>query len=494
MCLNNSSIKNRIKNLCKHIEQLYVNILYICNYLIPVIMEVKSKEGRLLIVDDNKSVLNALRIFLKSEFLEVITLSGTKTLIHEIETHDIDVVLLDMNFNAGESSGNEGMYWLREIKKFRKDIEVVMFTAYGDIETAVKATHEGAADFILKPWENAKLLATLKAALKLRKSNLTVGKLMKREQELKSEMNRDDRMIIGISPAMQNILDLVKKVSCTDANIMITGENGTGKELIAKEIHRLSERCNELLVTVDLGSMSESLFESEMFGHARGSFTDAHADRTGKIMLANNGTLLLDEIGNLPVQLQSKLLNVLQNRMVIPVGSNKEYPVDIRLISTTNKNLLQMIREQSFREDLLYRINTIQIELPPLRQRIEDIEILANFFIGKYCNKYKKRGMKLQDKAIDQLQKYQWPGNIRELQHTIEKAVILCDGDRIAPADLYLNQMHHVHTNETLTLEEMEKQMIIKELRKDDQSLSLAARKLGVSRTTLYKKMKKYGI
>ncbi len=457
-------------------------------------MELKSKEGRLLIVDDNKSVLNALRIFLKSEFLEVITLPGPNTLLHEIETRDVDVVLLDMNFNAGESSGNEGMYWLREIKKLKKDIEVVMFTAYGDVETAVKATHEGAADFILKPWENEKLLATLKSALKLRKSNLTVGQLMKREQELKSEMNRDDRMIIGVSPAMQNILDLVKKVARTDANIMITGENGTGKELIAKEIHRLSERCNELLVTVDLGSMSESLFESEMFGHTRGSFTDAREDRTGKIMLAHKGTLLLDEIGNLPVQLQSKLLNVLQNRVVVPVGSNKEQPVDIRLVSTTNKNLLQMIREQTFRQDLLYRINTIQIELPPLRQRIEDIEILANFFIGKYCNKYKKNGLKLQNKAIDQLQKYQWPGNIRELQHTIEKAVILCDGDCISSADLYLNQAHHVHTNETLTLEEMEKQMIANELKKQSQSLSLAARNLGISRTTLYKKMKKYGI
>jgi len=459
-----------------------------------VIMEVKSKEGRLLIVDDNKSVLNALRIFLKSEFLEVITLSSPKTLLHEIEMHDIDVVLLDMNFNAGESSGNEGMYWLREIKKIRKDIELVMFTAYGDVETAVKATHEGAADFILKPWENEKLLATLKAALNLRKSNLKIGKLMKREQELKCEMNRDDRMIIGDSPAMKNILDLVKKVASTDANIMITGENGTGKELIAKEIHRLSERCNELLVTVDLGSMSESLFESEMFGHVKGSFTDACGDRTGKIMLAHKGTLLLDEVGNLPLPLQSKLLNVLQNRVVIPVGSNKEYPVDIRLVSTTNKNLLQMIREQTFRQDLLYRINTIQIELPPLRQRIEDIEALANFFITKYCNKYKKSGLNLQNKAISQMQKYQWPGNIRELQHTIEKAVILCEGDSIAPADLYLNQSYYVHSNETLTLEEMEKQMIVNELKKQSQSLSLAARNLGISRTTLYKKMKKYGI
>lgn len=457
-------------------------------------METKPKEGRLLIVDDNKSVLNALRILLKFEFLEVITLSSPNTLIHELENRDVDVVLLDMNFRTGESSGNEGMYWLREIKKFRKDIEVVMFTAYGDIETAVRATHEGAADFILKPWENEKLLATLKAALNLRKSNLQVGNLIKREQDLKAEMNRDDRMIIGDSRIMQQILDLVKKVAATDANIMITGENGTGKELIAKEIHRLSERRNELLVTVDLGSMSESLFESEMFGHARGSFTDAHEDRTGKIMLAQKGTLVLDEIGNLPLQLQSKLLNVLQNRVVIPVGSNKEYPVDIRLISMTNKNLLQMIRDQTFRQDLLYRINTIQIEIPPLRERKEDIVMLTRFFIGKYSVKYKKDCKRLQDRTIDLMMKYPWPGNIRELQHTIEKAVILCDGDSLSPADLYLNQSVQLQTDETMTLEQMEKQMIVKELKKQSQSLSLTAKNLGISRTTLYKKMKKYGL
>ena len=457
-------------------------------------METKPKEGRLLIVDDNKSVLNALRILLKFEFLEVITLSSPNTLIHELENRDIDVVLLDMNFRTGESSGNEGMYWLREIKKFRKDIEVVMFTAYGDIETAVRATHEGAADFILKPWENEKLLATLKAALNLRKSNLQVGNLIKREQDLKAEMNRDDRMIIGDSPIMRQILDLVKRVAATDANIMITGENGTGKELIAKEIHRLSERRNELLVTVDLGSMSESLFESEMFGHTRGSFTDAHEDRTGKIMLAQKGTLLLDEIGNLPLQLQSKLLNVLQNRVVIPVGSNKEYPVDIRLISMTNKNLLQMIRDQTFRQDLLYRINTIQIEIPPLRERKEDIVTLAHFFIGKYSVKYKKDCKRIQDRTIDLMMKYPWPGNIRELQHTIEKAVILCDRDCLSPADLYLNQSYQLQTDETMTLEQMEKQMIVKELKKQSQSLSFTAKNLGISRTTLYKKMKKYGL
>ena len=457
-------------------------------------MEVKNKEGRLLIVDDNKSVLNALRMFLKFEFVEVYIISSPNSLIHEIETRNIDVVLLDMNFRSGESSGNEGIYWLREIKRRRPDIEVVMFTAYGDIETAVKATHEGAADFILKPWENEKLLATLKSVLELRKSKLTVGDLRKREQDLKAELNRDERMIIGVSPAMQKIHDMVRKVAHTDANILITGENGTGKELIAKEIHQLSGRYNELLVSVDLGSMSETLFESEMFGHVKGSFTDAHDDRTGKIILAHKGTLLLDEIGNLPLPLQSKLLNVLQKRVVIPVGSNKDYPVDIRLISTTNKNLLQMIREQTFRQDLLYRINTIQIELPPLRQRLEDIEILANFFTGKYCLKYKKNCQKIHPKAIDRMRSYQWPGNIRELQHTIEKAVILCEGNSLTSGDLHLDPSHLFISEETLTLEEMEKRMIVNELKKSSQSLSLTARNLGISRTTLYKKIKKYGI
>ncbi|MCK9616680.1 MAG: sigma-54 dependent transcriptional regulator [Lentimicrobiaceae bacterium] len=457
-------------------------------------MEIKTKEGRLLIVDDNKSVLNALHMFLKFEFLEVFVISNPNSLIHEIEIRNVDIVLLDMNFKSGESSGNEGIYWLREIKQRRPDIEVVMFTAYGDIETAVKATHEGAADFILKPWENEKLLATLKSALKLRKSKLTVNDLRKREKDLKTELNRDDRMIIGVSQVMQNILNMVRKVACTDANIMITGENGTGKELIAKEIHRLSERHNELLVTVDLGAMSETLFESEMFGHIKGSFTDAYDDRTGKIMLANKGTLLLDEIGNLPLQLQSKLLNVLQNRVVIPVGSNKECPVDIRLISTTNKNLSQMIREETFRQDLLYRINTIPLEVPPLRQHIEDIDVLAHFFVGKYCQKYKKNCTNIHPKVIDRLKSYPWPGNIRELQHTMERAVILCENDTITSCDLNLNLHHPFHEEETLTLEEMEKRMIVMELKKNSQSLSLAARNLGISRTTLYTKIKKYGI
>jgi DNA-binding NtrC family response regulator len=457
-------------------------------------MDQKVKDGRLLIVDDSKSVLNALKMLLKFEFEEVFTITGPNSLIHDIEKLDIDVVLLDMNFKAGENSGNEGMYWLREIKRRKPEIEVVMFTAYGDIETAVKATHEGAADFVLKPWENGKLLATLKSALKLRRSNQTVGDLRKREHALKTELNRDGRTIIGNSQAIRKIQDLIGKVAATDANIMITGENGTGKELVAKEIHRLSDRSDELLVTIDLGSLAENLFESEMFGHSKGSFTDAIENRTGKITLADKGTLLLDEIGNLPLHLQSKLLNVLQNRVVCPVGSNQEIPVDIRLISTTNKNLYQMVREKTFREDLLYRINTIQIEVPPLRQRIEDIPELAGFYLGKYSQRYKKNGLKLHPKSVESLKNYPWPGNIRELQHTIEKAVILCEGDHIAPSDLYLNQPDLVLTEETMTLEEMEKRIIAKELKKSGQSLIVTAKNLGISRTTLYKKMKKYGI
>ncbi|HPS62954.1 MAG TPA: sigma-54 dependent transcriptional regulator [Bacteroidales bacterium] len=457
-------------------------------------MEQKSKEGRLLIVDDNQSVLSALKLLLKFEFEEVVTLPDPKTLMTDLVRSDIDVVLLDMNFKTGESSGNEGMYWLREIKKRRPDVEVVMFTAYGDIETAVKATHEGAADFILKPWENGKLLATLKSALKLRKSNQAVGYLMKREQAIRTELNRDERLIIGTSAEIRRILDLVKKVAATDANILITGENGTGKELIAKEIHRLSDRAHELLVTVDLGSVAENLFESEMFGHAKGAFTDAIGDRTGKITLADRGTLLFDEIGNLPLHLQSKLLNVLQNRSVFPVGSNAGIPVDIRLISSTNKDLYQMVREKTFRQDLLYRINTIQIELPPLRRRTDDIPELAAFFLRKYALKYKKEHLSLHPKALEKLKEYPWPGNIRELQHTIEKAVILCESEVISPSDLYLNQPEMVLTDETVTLEEMEKRVIAREIRKTHQSLLLTAKNLGISRTTLYKKMKKYGL
>ncbi len=452
------------------------------------------KEGKLLIADDNKSILNVLQILLQNEFAVVKTISGPNLLLSELAGNDYDVVLLDMNFKAGINTGNEGIFWLREIRKKFSHLEVVMITAYGDVELAVKALKEGAADFVLKPWDNEKLIATLRAAYRLRKSNKEINRLKTRENLLKSETNRNKPILIGKSPAMQEVNQVVKKIAGTDANVLITGENGTGKELIAREIHRLSYRRNELFVLVDLSSLSETLFESELFGHKKGSFTNAFEDKTGRFVLADKGTLFLDEIGNIPLNLQSKLLTVLQTRTVIPVGSTAEIPVDIRLVSATNKNLAQMIAENHFRQDLLYRMNTIQVHLPPLRERTEDIEDLANYFLGLYGKKYNKEGLTIRDEAIDKLKKNHWPGNIRELQHAIEKAVILTDSDTLVPADFFLGADESGFIAQPETLEEMEKKMIMATLKKNAQNQSVTAEQLGITRQTLYNKIKKYGI
>ena len=450
--------------------------------------------GNLLIVDDNKSVLSALRIFLQSEFKEVFTLSTPNQLVSFLEKEKVDIILLDMNFKSGVSTGNEGIYWLNEIKKRDKDIEVVMFTAYGDVDLAVKALKSGACDFVLKPWDNDKLLATLNAAYKLRKSNLKVYELSCKQDSLKREINREQQILIGASPAMLKIKQLISKVAKTDANILLTGENGTGKEVIAREIHQKSLRNEELLVTIDISSVPDTLVESELFGHKKGAFTDACEDRIGKFQLAHNGSLFLDEIGNIPVQLQSKLLVALQTRSFTPVGSNQEISVNIRLISATNSDIETMVNHGKFREDLLYRINTIHIEIPPLRQRIEDIELLANHFLKKLANKYMKPGLKLGSKAMKKLQKYHWPGNVRELEHTIEKAVILSDSNTISPDSFFFKSTSVAKSNVPLTLEEMEKNLISDALDKYDGNLSLAAKQLGVTRQTLYNKLKKYDV
>jgi DNA-binding NtrC family response regulator len=462
--------------------------------LLPNKLQTMKKEGKILIADDNKSVLNALNLFLQFEFAQVTTLSNPNRLLNILEQTDFDVVLLDMNYSAGQNTGNEGLYWLRQIKEKHADLEVVMFTAYGDVELAVKALKEGATDFVLKPWDNEKLTATLKSALRLRKSNQELGELKSKEKALKRELNRNERVIIGNSPAMQKVIEVIEKVAGTDANILITGENGTGKELAAQEIHRLSNRANELLVMVDLASLTETLFESELFGHKKGSFTNAYDDRTGKFALAHKGTLFLDEIGNLPLHLQSKLLSVLQTRTITPVGSNKEIPIDIRLICATNKNLQQMVANNLFREDLLYRINTIHLELPPLRARTGDIEILAHYFLQHYGHKYGKNDLKINAPALDKLSKYQWYGNVRELQHAIEKAIILSDGNIIKPDDFYFNQIADHSKVEPDTIEEMEKKMILQAMKKNGQNLSVAASQLGITRQTLYNKLKKYGL
>jgi DNA-binding NtrC family response regulator len=374
-------------------------------------------------------------------------------------------------------------------------MEVVLFTAYGDVELAVKALKKGAADFILKPWDNDKLKATLRNVYKLQESKKEIKKLKRREIAFKSEINRDNYFIVAQSPQMRQVLELVRKVAKTDANVLITGDNGTGKELIARELHRLSKRADEILVSVDMGAISETLFESELFGHKKGSFTDAREDRTGKIENANSGTLFLDEIGNLPIHLQPKLLSVLQNREVIPIGSNKPVPVDIRLICATNRNTDKMVAEGVFRQDLLYRINTIHIEIPPLRERKEDILAVADYFLKIYCNKYRKQEMIISDTGKQKLTGYQWPGNVRELQHAIEKAVILSDKKELTPDDFFFKPvMPGMNDFIEGTIDEMEQKMILKVIQKCGSNLSAAAEQLGITRQTLYNKMKKYNL
>lgn len=451
-------------------------------------------NGKLLIVDDNRNVLKALQIFLQYEFEVLRCISNPNQIPSEFQKIAFDVVLLDMNFTAGINTGNEGFYWLNEIKKISHKAEVVMFTAYGDVEQAVRAVKEGAADFVLKPWDNEKMTVTLKAAFRLSEAKKELTDLKNKQIGLKQQLNRRKEMIVGTSAAMHKIMELVNKIAETDANVLITGENGTGKEIIATEIHRLSNRKDELMVTVDMGSIPETLFESELFGHRKGAFTDAIEDRTGKFELANNGSLFLDEIGNLSFNMQSKLLVALQNRQITPVGSTKIIPIDIRLISATNCQIDNLVASGNFREDLLYRINTIHIEIPPLRDRLEDIDMLAEFFLKKYAQRYKREKLTLNLSIINKLKEYHWPGNIRELEHAIEKAVILSDGIKIKPDDILFKPARKISKQLPQTIEEMEKQMILNALDKQDGNYSAAAEQLGITRQTLYNKTKKYGI
>ncbi|MDX9812441.1 MAG: sigma-54 dependent transcriptional regulator [Bacteroidales bacterium] len=451
-------------------------------------------RGNILIVDDNKSILSALEIFLVPEFHTITTLSDPNQILSELSKKEYNLVILDMNFNAGVNTGNEGIYWLGRIKEIHPEISVVMITAFGDIELAVKALKMGATDFFLKPWDNSKLLATLKSAIQLNWSKKEVIVLKEKEKGLKSELNREQKYIIGSSPQLMQVLKMVRKVARTDANVLITGENGTGKELIAHEIHRLSDRSGEVMISVDMGSVTETLFESELFGHVKGAFTDARDDRPGKFEVADKGSLFLDEIGNLPYHLQSKLLAVVQNRTITRIGSNKTVPINIRLICATNKNLDRMVGEGLFREDLLYRINTIQIEVPPLRERGNDILVLADFFLKKYSSKYNKTNLKINNQAQEKLVRYSWPGNIRELQHTIEKAVILSESNILKAEDFFMKPVMQGKTSDSdMTLEEMEQRMIRQSIEKNNGNMSAAADQLGITRQTLYNKIRKQG-
>lgn len=452
-------------------------------------------NGTILIVDEDKGVLKTLKRIMSDEFERVITINDPNRIPWLLSSNDIDVVILDMNFRAAVHNGNEGLFWMHEISAFDSTVSVVILTASGDIELAVKAIKEGAVDYILKPWDNTRLITTVDAAWKLRASRLEASSLKKDNQLLKREINKGGaKIVLGASPTMINVMNIVGKVAATEANVLITGENGTGKELVAREIHRLSKRSEELMVSVDMGSITETLFESELFGHVKGAFTDAREDRKGKFELADKGTLFLDEIGNLSLQSQAKLLSVLQNRHIVRVGANKQIQVDIRLISATNCDLHQMVREGRFREDLLYRINTIMIEVPPLRDRVDDIPILANYFLKADCERYGKDRMKISTPALEKLANHDWPGNIRELQHAIEKAVIMSDSDTLKPPDFVFSTSVSRAYHTEMTLEEMEKKMVTDSLRRYGNNISVAAVKLGITRQTLYNKMKSYGL
>lgn len=444
---------------------------------------VMAKEGTIVVVDDNKGILAALQMLLSATFRTIITLPSPNSLIYTLRQEKIDLVLLDMNFTSGLNNGNEGLFWLQEIKKHDPSIQVVLFTAYADIDLAVRGIKEGATDFVVKPWDNERLLATLTGVLN--KQKLVTGR--------REEVKQPDGLFWGDSTAMQRVRSFIEKVAKTDATILITGENGTGKGILANEIHRLSLRNKGPMIHVDMGAITETLFESELFGHVKGAFTDARTDRTGKFEEANNGSLFLDEIGNLSYQLQSKLLTAIQQRYIVRVGSNQPIPISARLICATNQNLQDMVSKSLFREDLLYRINTIHVEIPPLRERSKDIVPLAEQFIEKYAARYNRNVQLLTREAKAKLIAHSWDGNIRELEHTIEKAVIISDSNKLDEDDFQLTRKKEsTAVTSVSTLEEMEKIMIQKAMEKLNGNLSAVASELGISRQTLYNKMKKY--
>lgn len=454
-----------------------------------------DEKGKILIVDDNEELLLALKMFLSKHFSKIEILRNPNLIPAKIESEDFDLILLDMNFSAGQTSGNEGLYWMKRILEKDPEACIVFITAYGDVELAVRAIHEGAVDFIEKSWNDSKILSTVLSARKLRKTRLELKQLRDKQKHLSDCLQYDYKLIPPQSISMQKIIETVDKVARTNANVLILGENGTGKEVLAREIHRRSGHSGEVFISVDLGSLHENLFESELFGHTAGSFTDAKYDRPGRFEIANGGTLYLDEIGNLPANLQPKILSAIQNHEITRIGSNKPQYFDIRLICATNKPLYEMVEKGQFREDLLYRINTIQIEIPPLRERIEDIPALAEFFLEEFSIKYRGSRMKISRPAMEKLKKHNWFGNIRELQHTVEKAVILAEDSMITPADItFYTKPSSREDPEIFNLEENEKRIISLALSRFRGNISLTAKKLGINRSTLYDKLKKYDL
>ncbi len=450
-------------------------------------------KGHVLIVDDDTDVLHTARMVLKRHYQQVSTESSPERLTSLMKRESIDVVLLDMNFKAGVTSGNEGLYWLQQVRELCPGACVVMNTAYGDIQLAVECMKRGAVDFLVKPWEKEKLVATVHAVYQLAKSKEKVRQLEGREAALQSTADAGYGQLLTESPAMAAVLQMVEKVAATDASVLILGENGTGKELVAREVHRRSLRNSQSLIKVDLGALPAHLFESELFGHVRGAFTDAREDRAGRFEIADGGTLFLDEIGNISTSLQAKMLSVLQNRTITRLGSSQSVPVDVRLISATNQPLYDLVASGSFREDLLYRVNTVEITLPPLRERPEDILLLAGHFLEGYASRYQKAGLQLDERARNQLVRYSWPGNIRELQHAMERAVIMAEGT-VRAEDILPNRKERSTMRHSLKVEDLERDAMVKAIEQSGGNLSRAAEALGIGRTTLYRKMKKYGL
>jgi DNA-binding NtrC family response regulator len=455
----------------------------------------KEKTGRILIIDDNTEFLVALKILLSPHFDNVTTEAIPDRVPTHLKNEKFDVIILDMNFRAGIQSGNEGFYWMNKIREIDEVVSIIFITAYGDVDLAIRSLKEGVTDFIQKSWDEHKILSTVLSAYNLNRSNKEINRLKNQQQHLKASLSKDKHQLVkGESERMNEIYGIIEKIARTEANILITGESGTGKEVVAHEIHQQSQHKNELFVSVDLGSIHENLFESELFGHAKGAFTDAVMHRAGRIEMAAGSTLFLDEIGNLSHPLQMKLLTVIQNKAVTRLGENKPRPVDFRLISATNKSLDEMVSGNGFREDLLYRLKTVEIHLPPLRERKEDIPSLARFYLEKYSNKYNKNITRIMDPALNKLIKYEWPGNVRELQHLIEKAVILSDGSQLKISDAMLSSSVKVKLDrsKSFNLEENEKEVIENALKAFNYNMSKTAKELGINRSTLYEKLKKY--
>jgi len=452
---------------------------------------------KVLVVDDNEDILLAAKLLLKPFASVIITAKNPEKINDLLREELFDVIFLDMNFSEGAVGGNEGFFWLKEILKIDPNAIVILITAYGDVATAVRAVKEGATDFVLKPWQNEKLLATFSSAAKLRESRLELGKIKSQQKFLNEEPEFGFSEIVGTSEPMKKVFNTILKVAETNADVLILGENGTGKELIARAIHRKSKRVDKVFISVDMGSISQSLFESELFGHVKGAFTDAKEERPGRFEFASGGTLFLDEIGNIPLELQSKLLAAIQNREITRVGSNKVIQVDIRLICATNLPIYDLVSANKFRQDLLYRINTVEINLPPLRERIGDIPLLVEHFLSFYRKKYSKPELGIDPVTMRQLENYPWPGNVRELQHAIERSVILCDGNLLKPSDFFFNpSAQKIDSNEvsTFNLDEIEKTIIQKVLLKYGGNISKAAKELGLTRTSLYRRMGKHGL